>query len=37
LWLSLGALVTVALFIAANPHLLATIHNLIEVAVSTLQ
>ncbi|MEP7338689.1 MAG: M48 family metalloprotease [Acidobacteriota bacterium] len=37
LWLSVGALVTVALLVASNPHLLVTIHNLIEVAVSTLQ
>jgi Zn-dependent protease with chaperone function len=37
LWLSLGALATAALVVVANPHLLATIHNLIEVAVSTLQ
>ncbi|MEO6725001.1 MAG: M48 family metalloprotease [Blastocatellia bacterium] len=37
LWLSFGALVTAALLIATNPHLLAAIHNLIEIAVSTLQ
>lgn len=37
LWISFGALVTVALFIATNPHSLTAIHQLIEVAVSTLQ
>ncbi|MDQ3010931.1 MAG: M48 family metalloprotease [Acidobacteriota bacterium] len=37
LWLSLGALATAALLVATNQHLLAAIHNLIEVAVSTLQ
>lgn len=37
LWLSVGALVTVALLLVTDPHLLVTIHNLIEVAVSSLQ
>lgn len=37
LWISFGALVTVALFIATNPQSLTAIHQLIEVAVSTLQ
>jgi len=37
LWLSFGLLVTTALLIATNSHMLAAIHEWIEVAVSTLQ
>ncbi len=37
LWLSVGVLVTAAVLVATNPHLLVMVHDLIEVAVSTLQ
>lgn len=37
LWFSFGLLVTAALLVATNPQSLTAIHNLIEVAVSTLQ